>query len=345
MEQFTASSDNVPYKQLFWSLKEWWTANSSKIDAFFESLKTTEQWDPILKQVSEILWEPNPDSISPKWRSKPKITWHYALLASPESIRQNKGYDRDGFSWETDERNDKAAFWDSLLQSLRRAESVWSPKFFLNEFKLLFSYEWFWTGNDAENNMMIKMIKDVKERAWEPMVFHVPQWWGMIDIPSRFVYSKDDYKHLIWYMFKWRVLSNWRSAPPKQVDDVLNFFVNYFTRNFDRIAWDDALLNDVFPMAEKLPERRLVPWWEYQDNIQWDNNYFDLGSDSDEADIDSKDLEKQRKAMRNRKKKYYRRGDLFYNDELLQLQKSLKRIGVSAKSLAELGWERWVEIN
>jgi hypothetical protein len=27
------------------------------------------------------------------------------------------------------------------------------------------------------------------------------------------------------------------------------------------------------------------------------------------------------------------------------LQKGLKRIGVSAKSLAELGWERWVEIN
>jgi hypothetical protein len=74
MAQFTASSDNVPYKQLFSALKEWWEANSSKIDAFFESLKTTEQSDPILKQVSEILWEPNPDSISPKWRSKPKIT-------------------------------------------------------------------------------------------------------------------------------------------------------------------------------------------------------------------------------------------------------------------------------
>ena len=346
MEQFMSTSDDVPYKQLFWALKEWWFKNSKQIDTYFESLKINEQKDPILKKVRDILWETNPDSISPKWRSKPKITWHYALLASPESIRQNKGYDRDWFSWDTDERNDKAAFWESLLKSLKRAPEDVDPKFFLKEFKLLFNYEGFWTGNDAENNMMIKMIKDVKERAWESLVFHVPQWWGMIDIPSRFVYSKDDYKHLIWYMFKWRVLyNNWRSAPPKQVDDVLNFFVNYFTRNFDRIAWDDALLNEVFPMAEKLPERRLVPWWEYQDNIQWDNNYFDLGSDSDEADIDSKDLEKQRKAMRNRKKKYYRRSDLFYNDELLQLQKGLKRIGVSAKSLAELGWERWVEIN
>jgi hypothetical protein len=75
MEQFTSSSDNVPYKQLFAALKEWWWANAWKIDVYFESLKTTEQSDPILKKVSEILWEQNPDSISPKWRGKPKITW------------------------------------------------------------------------------------------------------------------------------------------------------------------------------------------------------------------------------------------------------------------------------
>ena len=192
MEQFMSTSDDVPYKQLFWALKEWWVKNSKQIDTYFESLKINEQKDPILKKVRDILWETNPDSISPKWRSKPKITWHYALLASPESIRQNKGYDRDWFSWDTDERNDKAAFWESLLKSLKRAPEDVDPKFFLKEFKLLFNYEGFWTGNDAENNMMIKMIKDVKERAWEPIVFHVRQWWGMIDIPSRYVYSKDD---------------------------------------------------------------------------------------------------------------------------------------------------------
>ena len=344
MAQFTASSDNVPYKQLFSALKEWWEANSSKIDAFFESLKTTEQSDPILKQVSEILWEPNPDSISPKWRSKPKITWHYALLASPESIRQNKGYDRDGFSWETDERNDKATFRDSLLNSLRRAESVWSPKFFLNEFKLLFNYEWFWTGNDEDNNMMIQMIKEVKERAGQPIVFEIPEGWRTIEVPSSTTYSSEDYKHLIWYMFKWRVLSNWRSAPPKQVDDVLKFFVEYFTSHFDEIAWNKALLQEVFPVRENLPVRKLVPWWEYQDNIQGDNNYFDFAPDSDESDIDSKDAEIKKKAMKKLKKKHYKRWDEFYNDEFISLQKSLKRLWVSARSLAEIGWETGVKI-
>ncbi|MBR6907052.1 hypothetical protein IKN40_00700 [bacterium] len=74
MEQFLATSDNIPYKQLFGALKEWWTKNATQIDAYCESLKTNEQTDPILKKVSKILWEQNPDSISPKWRGKPKIT-------------------------------------------------------------------------------------------------------------------------------------------------------------------------------------------------------------------------------------------------------------------------------
>jgi hypothetical protein len=74
MEQFLPTSDDVPYKQLFAALKEWWTKNSKEIDRFFESLKTTEQSDPVLSKVRKILWDQNPDSISPKWRSKPKIT-------------------------------------------------------------------------------------------------------------------------------------------------------------------------------------------------------------------------------------------------------------------------------
>lgn len=345
MQQFMSSSDDVPYKKLYWALQKWWRANASQIDSFFESLKTTEQKDPILKKVSDILWEPNPDSISPKWRWKPKITWHYALLASPESIRQNKGYDRDGFSWDTDERNDKAAFWKSLLTSLKNAEkNNGSIKFFLNEFKLLFNYEWFWTGNDEENNRMIQMIREVRDRAWKPIVFQVPEWWRSIDIPSNFVYSSDDYKHLIWYMFKWRVLNSWSSAPPKQVDDVLSFFVRYFTEHFEEISWNNALLQDVFPVRENLPVKKLVPWSEYQDNIQGDNNYFDFTPDSDDADIDSKDAEKWKKAMKKLKKKHYRRSDEFYNDEFISLQKNLKRKWISARSLAELGWEQWVTI-
>jgi hypothetical protein len=57
-------------------------------------------------------------------------------------------------------------------------------------------------------------------------------------------------------------------VPPKELDDVLEFFVRYFTVHFDEIAKDKALLQDVFPIREELPIRKLVPWNEYQD-ITW----------------------------------------------------------------------------
>ena len=346
MEQFLATSDNVPYKKLFGALKEWWTANSSQIDRFFESLKTTEQSDPVLSKVRKILWEQNPDSISPKWRGKPKITWHYALLASPESIRQNKGYDKDGFSWETDERNDKAAFWESLLNSLKNAKNTEnvSPKFFLKEFKLLFNYEGFWTWNDDENNRMLQMIKEVsdKQRSGEPISFVIPDISGDKTISVNAKYSAEDYKHLIWYMFKGRVLSMGRSAPPKQVDDVLDFFVDYFTTHFDEIAWDQALLNEVFPVRENLPVRKLVPWEEYQSVTWWENNYTDLFSNWDEEDINSPDQKKRDKALKNFKKRHYKDSNKFYNEDFISIQKSLKRLWVSAKILSNVSWEKWV---
>ncbi len=341
LEQFTSSSDNVPYKQLFAALKEWWWANAWKIDVYFESLKTTEQSDPILKKVSEILWEQNPDSISPKWRGKPKITWHYALLASPESIRQNKWYDKGWFSWETDERNDKAAFWSSLKDSLNRAkDNNAKPKFFLNEFKLLFNYEWFWTGNDAENNRMIQMIKEVEERGrtGEPITFQIPDSWKVYSVPTNTSYWPNDYRNLIWYMFKGRVLSRWNSVPPKEFDDVLDFFVAYFTEHFYEIAWDRALLQDVFPVREELPIRKLIPWNEYQDITWWDSNYGDLLAIWDEWDIDSSDKETRNKWLKRLKKKHYKQSSEFYNAEFVDIQKTLKRIWVPATTLSNVAW-------
>jgi hypothetical protein len=66
-------------------------------------------------------------------------------------------------------------------------------------------------------------------------------------------------------------------------------------------------MDDIFPVRDNVPVRKLVPWSEYQDNIQGDNNYFDFTSDTDEIDVDSRDAEKRRKAMKKLKKKHYKR--------------------------------------
>ena len=55
-------------------------------------------------------------------------------------------------------------------------------------------------------------------------------------------------------------------------------------------------MDDIFPVRDNVPVRKLVPWSEYQYNIQGDNNYFDFTSDTDEIDVDSRDAEKRRKA-------------------------------------------------
>jgi hypothetical protein len=56
---------------------------------------------------------------------------------------------------------------------------------------------------------MIQMIKEVidKERSGEPISFVIPDMSGEKTISVDAKYSADDYKHLIWYMFKGRVLS------------------------------------------------------------------------------------------------------------------------------------------
>lgn len=343
-EDFLPTSDNVKYKELFSALDEWRRKNSDRVDRFFESLKTNEQQDPILKEVSDVLWEEHPDSISAKWRAKPKITGHYALLASPESILKNKGYDRNGFIWDTDERNDKAEFWKSLLTSLKKAkESIdprVDPKFFMKEFKLLFSNEWFWPGNCADNNRMLCMIKEVKEHTW-PVTYELRG--GEIKIPAG-RYNPNDYSNLLWYMFKWKVLRNVSSTPPKEFDEVLDFFVQYFQDNFDAIS-SPWLLNEIFPIrGDDQPRRQLVPWQEYWANIQGEDPFSTTSDWDDEENMRATDTEQQKKWRRNWKKKNYKRQDLFYNAELAALDKALRNNGISTKNLTtdeSSSWHAW----
>ena len=54
---------------------------------------------------------------------------------------------------------------------------------------------------------MIQMIKDVRERAGKPISFKIPNGSREETIDSNSQYSHEDYKYLIWYMFKGRVLS------------------------------------------------------------------------------------------------------------------------------------------
>jgi hypothetical protein len=97
-------------------------------------------------------------------------------------------------------------------------------------------------------------------------------------------------------------------------------------------------LQDVFPIREELPIRKLVPWNEYQDITWWDSNYGDLLAIWDEWDINSTNEETRNKGLKRLKKKHYKQSSEFYNAEFVDIQKTLKRIWVPATTLSNVAW-------
>ncbi|MDO4714448.1 MAG: hypothetical protein Q4B28_07600 [bacterium] len=93
---FTIFSSSVPYGKMLDGLWSRWGQNAEEIDKYFIGLKSQPlSSDPIERAVQEQYWEKNPDNVDASWAGNSGITGHYAMLASPEVIEQNKRYNRD----------------------------------------------------------------------------------------------------------------------------------------------------------------------------------------------------------------------------------------------------------
>lgn len=245
--RFSKNSAEVPYKAFLGILWDWRSNNADTIDDYFLSLKTKEHKnDPILNKVKEVLWEKNPDNLDPSWRSKPKLTGHFGLNQTPAVIEQNKSYGKSGFDGkDEDERNDRATFWKELKTNLEKAKAdpEVKPEFFLKQFKIWFGRDGFADVNDAENISMLRTIREVKSRIGKEIGFYDSQ--NNMDIKCPAQYDTNDVRNLIWYLFKGKILKQGSCQPPKEFDDVLKFFVNYFTEHFDEIA-SESVLHSVF---------------------------------------------------------------------------------------------------
>ncbi len=57
------------------------------------------------------------------------------------------------------------------------------------------------------------------------------------------VYKQTDARDVLWYLFKGKVLRLNSAPPPKQFEDVLNFFMDYFSKGhvLSTIAQDSTL--------------------------------------------------------------------------------------------------------
>ena len=329
LEKFSKASDNVPYWTLLSELEKWWSQNSKDLDDYFLSLKTRNLWgDPILEQIADVLWEKNPDNVNDSWKSKPKIAWHYGLNQTPDIISRYKRYGKDWFeAKDSDERNDKIAFWEKMLKDLKNLENNpdVKPEFFLQEFKNFFYNDWFWDRNDAWNIARIRLIKRIMQQQWEPMVFTDTRWENPVKIMSEKTYGSKEVKSLIWYLFTGNVLSNWPCQPPEQFEKVLAFFQGYFERHFDEIS-KESVLRKVFssvPKHQKIDDEYLIPWDEYTKFIQKEEKYLQRPEDDEVSWTGILDPVNAKKWKRSNYKT-----DYFVNNELVSMEKQLKRIWV-----------------
>ena len=64
---------------------------------------------------------------------------------------------------------------------------------------------------------------------------------------SSAMYKQTDARDVLWYLFKGKVLRLNSAPPPKQFEDVLNFFMDYFSKGhvLSTIA-QDSMLKKVF---------------------------------------------------------------------------------------------------
>lgn len=341
---FSMHSGDVPYKKLLDRLWAWWHTNASAIDNYFLSLQSKDaSSDPIEKAVQDQYWTKDGDNVDANWSANPGITGHYAILASPEVIFQNKRYTRDGLfeGKEPEDRNDKADFWKTIKSKLESAETQGAkPEFFLQLFLKWFKEEGFSESSYPEHISWIKTAQAVRKQH------HSGRWIGF-DVSRNDIddldesnsnsnnitinmgsYKKDDSKSLLQYLFKGHVLDNKNYPPPAEFAAVLDFFVNYFDTNLHRI--DDTTLKNAFGRATDLPESKpliLIPRDEYNKHNDKNSieNFFNQGQN---------DKNKKKAPDEKRKARFYKSNTLFLNARLAQLEKKLSNKGISMPTLA-----------
>ena len=327
LSDFDSSSPNIPYGKLLDNLDVRWRENEKAIDNYFLKLKSSDcAHDPILKAVQDKLWERSEDNLDGDWASNSWLTGHYAMLASPSTISRNKSYDRSWFTGkDIDEKNDKADFWTKVLDDLNKAKDLPNaPEFLLRQFVTWFvPSEW----DYSELISWIRTANAVKNYGTKKAIsFTIQDESGKRNpFSSSAMYKQTDARDVLWYLFKGKVLRLNSAPPPKQFEDVLNFFMDYFSKGhvLSTIAQDSMLKKVFWSSLPSLPASKpvtLLPWQEYNKYVDKNNPFA--------AQNDPKWLTPEQKRKRAWKRKYYKTG-LFLNESLVSIQKKMNDMGIS----------------
>jgi len=329
---FSHRSWKIDYAGFMDHLWHWWDMNQGEVNSYFDSLFVREgDFDEVEKKVNAQLWKTQSDNVYPVWAANPALMSIKALQKGTEIFRENMKYDRDGFMGNSvDAKNDKAMFRKDLAAELKaKQKEIW-PENMMKLFLKIFNGAGF---SETNYPTIISYLRSARRVAGQGNVDIVLRR-SASEVYNAGKYQDSDAKAILDYLFRWNVLTARNAPPPVEFVNFVNVFVNYFQNNLQK--FDEKLLEEIFGkdrVSDPVSTARvLIPWEEYNKykvpDILPDQD-LEGGEDNSENNENN-----QNKKVKNRRREFYDKKNLFLNKELTELENKMERIGIQTSSLS-----------
>lgn len=328
---FSHRSWKIDYAGFMDHLWHWWDMNQREVNSYFDSLFVREGgFDEVEKKVNAQLWKTQSDNVYPAWAANPALMSIKALQKGTEIFRENMKYDRDGFMGNSvDAKNDKAMFRKDLTAELKaKQKEIW-PENMMKLFLKIFNGAGF---SETNYPTIISYLRSARRVAGQGNVDIVLKR-SASEIYNAGKYQPSDANVLLDYLFRGNVLTARNAPPPVEFVNFVNVFVNYFQNNLQK--FDEKLLEEIFG-KDRVSDpastaRVLIPWEDY-------NKYKvpDILPDEqleDNEDNSQNNTNNQNKKVKNKRREFYDKKNLFLNKELTELENKMERIGIQTSSL------------
>ena len=326
---------SIEFKELQWEINEWLTDDKmDQLDQYFSKLPTKDiSWysEPkrsIIKKYQMAMSDSKRDEADRWVLENPKAVSNW-LLSSGEVVDKRMNIKNWKFNGKNiDEDNNMIEFWNNVTDDIARA-NFRAPR------EVSFVLEKFISRFGIDNQQIYTWIKTADH--WKNNQGYFPWPYEDVDLNMWNIWKKE-IDSILWYAFQWNAWKSrslWCDKLPDELYKALEAFREFFSNAFDA----GTLLNDyVINNGFKPKDRNVNPLFIWSRTIydhvfawDWDSQYIiDTGSATPDADLYSKDKEKQGKAIEKTRRALLKSSD-FINSDIANIEKKL-RLNLSSTS-------------
>ena len=283
VKSFFHESDLKNWEVKIWKLIEEldWRWDVDKMNSFEKYSKSEFPTKPfpknsILGKLQESVLDTWMENMDNSLLDNPLVANSGWLLSNSNVVHDRMSI-RDGeFDWkDPDERNNRKEFWMNIAKEVNRmsAGNLQDVKLLLRQY-----CSWFGLSDGEEIYKWIKTAYYRKNYIWREITYKDSNR----NEDSMWVIGSKEINSIIWYNFKWRVMS-WRfrgNRLPPEMHDALNAFQNKFKEAFENDNLNnDEIIKDIFNVGNKnnIGVLWLWSWSCYNTNVTGREN-----SDSDD---------------------------------------------------------------